>query len=106
MPEQARSQVIPFPQRRASTPAATVSGEGANLARALASLNAALVDQRAAIAAWRLSLTELRRSTQSLSEGLLRYQGNLGTLGTRVAALRQEATRLETWADKVVASQP
>jgi ABC-type transporter Mla subunit MlaD len=116
MPNQPATRVIPFPRRRAAVQAdAAASGNSRgtsrgqenptgqeNLTRALEALNAALAAQQIAIAAWRASLSELKHTTETLSGGLRRYHSNLGSLGTRVASLRREATQLEAWADNVL----
>ena len=74
------------------------------LARALDSLNAALSDQRTAVAAWREVLGELKATTTSLDESLRRYRTNLKSLGTSVSALHVKARSLEQWADSVIAA--
>jgi len=105
MQSQAMGQIIPFPLRDTKPPSAVEASEpdgAARLARALASLNAALTDQRIAIAAWRSALAELKTTTEGLSAGLQRYHGNLGELGTRMAAIKEDADRLEAWADRVI----
>ena len=109
MTNEAVAQIIPFPARRPPASEATVpppAPEGqARLALALASLNAALADQRAAMAAWQGALADLKQTTQSLSGGLQRYHNSLGDLGTKVASLREEAVKLESWADQVLDEQ-
>ncbi len=109
MREPAVAQIIPFPTRRPApppAPAASPATEGQDrLARALASLNAALDEQRTAMAAWRGALSELKQTTEGLSGGLQRYHASLGALGDKVATLNQEAVRLEAWADQVL-TQP
>jgi hypothetical protein len=108
MPGQAMGQIIPFPVRETSPPVATPAPEpdgAARLARALASLNGALADQRIAIAAWRSALAELKTTTEGLSAGLQRYHGKLGELGARMTAIKEDANRLEAWADRVIEQQ-
>jgi hypothetical protein len=74
------------------------------LARALESLDAALAEQRVAIAAWRDGLLALKVSTTSLHDNLLRYRTNLQTLGDGVADLHAKAQTLKAWADNAGAS--
>ncbi len=106
MTNEAVAQIIPFPARRLPAPDVTepppAPAGQERLVRALASLNAALADQRAAMAAWQGALAELKQTTQSLTGGLQRYHSSLGALGTKVASLREEAVRLEAWADQVL----
>ncbi len=71
------------------------------LARALETLNAALVDQRAVMAAWRASLAELKTSTAGLGDSLERYRTNLAALGQGVSSLRAQAKALRDWAETV-----
>jgi chromosome segregation ATPase len=94
------ASIIPFPTRQ--KPAAPDPQE--RLARALESLNAALADQKTAIAAWRDVLGELKSSTASLDDSLQHYRSNLRTLGSSVSALRAKARSLEQWADGVIAA--
>ena len=96
--------VIPFPARLASvtarrTPAVSAADQD-RLRQALQSLNDALADQRTALKAWRAAMGELKASTMALEENLQRYRGNLRSLGSSVAALRDQAQALEAWADK------
>jgi hypothetical protein len=93
------ASIIPFPAR--PKPAAPAPQE--RLARALESLNAALADQKTAIAAWRAVLGELKASTVSLDDSLQQYRANLRTLGTSVSSLHAKARSLEQWADGVIA---
>ncbi|HVZ08068.1 hypothetical protein [Rhodopila sp.] len=71
------------------------------LARALATLNAALVDQRLAMAQWRSALAELKASAAGLGDTLVHYQANLASLSQGVSALRLQAKSLAAWADRV-----
>jgi hypothetical protein len=96
------ASIIPFPVR--TRPAEATSPD--RLVRALASLQAALEDQRIAVAAWREVLTELKTSTTGLHESLKAYRTNLQTLGDSVSALRDKAQSLEAWADTVTAANP
>jgi hypothetical protein len=72
------------------------------LARALATLNAALAEQRLAIAAWRGALAELKATATGLGESLQQYRSSLGSLGDGVAALHTQATVLRDWAEQTV----
>jgi chromosome segregation ATPase len=94
------ADIIPFPTR--PTPAEPTPEERLN--RALASLNAALQEQKVAVAAWRDVLAELRVSTSSLQDSLQRYRSNLLTLGTSVSSLHAKAKSLEAWADGVTST--
>jgi hypothetical protein len=91
------ASIIPFPAR--PKPAELAPQE--RLVRALASLNAALADQRAAVTAWREVLGELKTSTNGLQNSLKDYRTNLQTLGNSVSALGAKARALEEWADGV-----
>jgi hypothetical protein len=73
------------------------------LARALESLNAAMAEQKVALAAWRAALGALQTSTSGLGESLQRYQISLGTLSGNVNAVRDKAVSLEQWADGMLA---
>ncbi len=95
------ASIIPFPVRAKP---AVLSGEQ-RLTKALASLNAALADQRVAVAAWREVLGELKTSTTKLDESLQSYRANLRTLGTSVSSLHAKARSLEQWADGVIAAK-
>lgn len=91
------AEIIPFPIR----PGARTAGNDAQerLARALASLDTALSEQRSAMAGWRESLDHLRKATTGLGLSMQRYHRTLGKLGTDVADLHAQAVRLERWAD-------
>jgi ABC-type transporter Mla subunit MlaD len=93
--------IIPFPAR--VKPGPVVATPEDRLARALASLNAALAEQKSAVAAWRDVLGELKTTTAGLDESLQRYRSNLRSLGTSVSALHAKARSLEQWADGVAA---
>jgi hypothetical protein len=107
MTESATAEIIPFPSRSIeaatanaaapSQPAAAV--EDTRLTRALANLNDALTAQRAAVAAWKSSLGELGIVTGRLGATMRGYNESLGHLDGRVATLREEAVKLEAWAD-------
>ena len=93
------AKIIPFPVR--AQPAETPQAD--RLARALDSLNTAMAEQKAALAAWRGALAELQTTTSGLGESLQRYQTSLGTLSGNVNALRDNAVAMEQWADGVLA---
>jgi ABC-type transporter Mla subunit MlaD len=96
-PTQRTASIIPFPTR--TKPADPTPNE--RLARALVSLNAALAEQRVAVAAWRDVLVELKTATNGLHDSLQRYRTNLRTLGNSVSSLQSKARSLEEWADSV-----
>ncbi len=75
------------------------------LVRALHSLNAAMADQRKAVAAWRDVLGELKASTSKLDESLQTYKSSIRSLGTTVSSLRAKALSLEEWADSVTVTK-
>jgi cytochrome c-type biogenesis protein CcmH/NrfG len=93
--------IIPFPAR--PKPAQPAPQE--RLARALESLNAALADQKIAIAAWRDVLGELKATTTGLDDSLRHYRTTLRTLGNSVNSLHAKARSLEQWADGVAAAE-
>ena len=102
------AQIIPFPAK--AGPRAKVDSRlhdapdpQERLARALASLDRALSEQRAAMSGWRESLGELRKATTGLGLSMQRYHRTLGKLGTDVSELHAEALRLERWADDTLA---
>jgi hypothetical protein len=87
------AEIIPFPAR----PGPATDGH-ARLQMALARLDLAMAEQRQALANWRASLDALKASAGSLEAGLRRYQGELGTLGEKVAGLGALARQTEGWA--------
>ncbi len=89
------ADIIPFPVR---AQAAEIRPED-RLTRALASLNAAMEEQRVAVAAWREALGALKTTTTGLSDSLQRYRSNLDTLSGSVSSLHDKARSLEQWAD-------
>jgi len=104
MPESAA--IIPFPARpnppSAVVPSQTKPPPGeVRLAHALAGLNDAVTAQRAAVAAWKSSLSDLSSATGRLGASLRGYNDTLGKLDARVATLRGEAKKLEAWSDGV-----
>lgn len=95
------ADIIPFPTRPAAEaviPTEEVTPE-VRLARALASLQQALAEQRVAIAKWREVLGQLKTTTSGLHDSLQRYRTNLNKLGTSVADLHDKAQTLAEWAD-------
>ncbi len=92
------AEIIPFPFR----PKPEEPRQDDRLARALASLTTAMMEQQAAIAAWRGALGELKETTSGLGESLQRYQISLGSLSGSVSALEGKAQLMEQWADSVL----
>ena len=92
------AEIIPFPAH----PKPEEPRPDDRLARALASLTTAVMEQKAAIAAWRGALGELKETTSGLGESLQRYQISLGSLSGSVSALRGKAQLMEQWADRVL----
>jgi hypothetical protein len=101
MSESTTAEIIPFPSR----PTAPETSAEARLNRALAGLNEAVTTQRAAIAAWRAALGDLRTVTGRLGTSLRTYGDSLGHLDARVTTLRDEAVKLEAWADDALAKK-
>ena len=104
--ESASATIIPFPARTppAPVPQAKPAIEGAErLTLALANLNKALLSQRAAMASWQSALGDLREVTKRLGTSMRTYQSSLTTLDTQVGNLRDQAKKLEAWADREIA---
>jgi hypothetical protein len=93
----AGAEIIPFPVKPAAPAPANDAQD--RLARALASLDAALAEQRQAMSGWRESLDHLRKATTGLGLSMQRYDRTLGKLGLDVSALHTQSVRLERWAD-------
>lgn len=94
------AMVIPFRPRTRPDAAPGVGGDGQDrLARALAMLDAALVEQQAAVDRFRLAIGDLERVTSGLEAGLVRYGDELACLGHDLERLAIEARALEAWAD-------
>ncbi len=89
--EKASAKIIPFPR---------VAPD--RLTRALATLDAALAQQRSATAAWRETVAELQGAMHGLRASLRDYDTALSTLSHKVGALNAESRRLEAWADEVI----
>ena len=104
MSDTVTAQIIPFPLR--PPPAATQEDGQERLRRALAGLEAAVADQRKAVAAWRSALADLGTVVSGLGSSLQRYRGNLDTLGDRVAGLHARAVQLAATADTARADRP
>jgi hypothetical protein len=92
--ERPTAEIIPFPTR--AQPQKPRPED--RLARALVALNAAMEEQKAAVAAWRGALGDLQTTTAGLGESLRRYSGSLASLGGDMSALQGKARALETWA--------
>ena len=110
MPNPATAQIIPFPTRAAAPvqskqPATEPTAADARLSRALFNLNNAVIVQRAAISSWKTALGDLRTATRRLGGSLRIYTENLGQLDQRVTSLRNEAVKLEVWADAALAKE-
>lgn len=102
VPDYNSAEIIPFPAR-APRPSDQDRRDADRLARALAGLDAALTEQRVAMAAWCNSLAALRDSTGRLGGSLARFGANLESLESDVTALTAQAHALEHWADTVIA---
>lgn len=97
------AQIFLFPVR-APVPAAVLTPQQ-RLARALKTLDAALQEQRVAVAAWRGALAELKTATNSLGESLQQCRANVAALGEGVAGLHQQAKVLGHWAGTAAPAQ-
>jgi septal ring factor EnvC (AmiA/AmiB activator) len=103
------AQVIPFrpravrPDATSTTPVASTAEGQERLARALASLDAALAEQQAAMDQFRLALGDLDRAVSGLEAGLVRYGDELVALNHEIDRLGIEARALEAWADDALA---
>jgi hypothetical protein len=82
--------IIPFPLIGGPTAAEPTR----QLQRALGKLNAALIGQASAIAAWRKTVEALQVSTRRLGDSLQCYGGELARLDGKVADLHTEALAL------------
>jgi hypothetical protein len=92
----AEAIVIPFP-----TPV-TAASEQQRLRRALADLQNALADQKRALSDWRFAMTELGIGVAGLGHALGCYQDSLGAVESKLTGLREEAVKLECWADEAL----
>lgn len=84
--QQQTARILPF-RRPAATPDVA-------LANALASLNAALATQRAAVEAWRTTLGELGARTARLGCSVGELQDTLTRLGAQGERLHEASRRL------------
>jgi hypothetical protein len=101
--EQRSASIIPFPRRVAPECNVVPSGPDAGkvrLTRALEALEAALDEQKIALAVWRKALTQLKTTTGCLEQSLNSYQSNLWALRNGVSSLGDQARSLEQWAEK------
>ena len=104
MSDSTTAQIIQFPARPATPIDAVAQGAPPDrLTLALASLEAALAEQRAALAGWRDSMDQLRKSTAGLGLSLQRYQRTLGKLGEDVDRLKGQNQEMERWATQAIA---
>ena len=94
------AQIIPFPPRR---PPEMQDAGNERLQRALAALNAAVEDQRVAVASWRGALGDLTKVVSGLGDSLQRYRCSLDGVAARVGTLRTQAIQLERIADAAIA---
>jgi glutathione S-transferase len=96
------AEVIPFRSRRDAAPKADAAAQE-RLARALALLDAALLEQQTAMDQFRLAIGDLSRAVSRLETGLLRYGDELSCLEHDLERLAIEARALEAWADEALA---
>ena len=91
------AEILPFPQAvRAELPAPSPEER---LRDALAQLDAALDEQREAVAEFRSNLGELGGAVAGLETSLRRYACQLTTTQSDVMAAHQSARKLESTAD-------
>ncbi|MFC3127720.1 hypothetical protein ACFOD4_21865 [Pseudoroseomonas globiformis] len=69
---------------------------------ALRRLEAALAEQKAAVAAFRGNLVEMRQATHGLASQLQDYQSRLSDTAGKVSAARDAAKQLEHQADSML----
>jgi chromosome segregation ATPase len=86
------AEILPFPARAARS-------DEARLRAALMALDAALAEQRTAIADFRDSLGALDGAVAGLGQSLDHYAGALATTQADLHATREAAERLEATAD-------
>jgi hypothetical protein len=103
MLDSATAEIIQFPTRPnvpdlLAQSHAEQSEAEERLNRALASLNSALTEQRAAVGIWKSSISDLSTATGRLGVSLRNYHDSLGQLDVRVSTLRAESLKLEAWA--------
>jgi len=96
--------IIPFPRYQAPSPVADTAPEACQqrLARALATLDEALAEQRSAVADWRDTLSALRAAVHGLGHSLDTYHTQLGRLASDVEGVNRMARQLEGWADSAL----
>ncbi len=110
MSQSSNGTIIEFRRAQPTPPARAPEGAPEldpreRLRRALATLDQAVVEQRAAVARWRESLAELRGSLAGLGASLGGYNARLGVLAEDVAGLNQQARRMEALADRLLATR-
>lgn len=86
------AEILPFPARAPRS-------DEARLRAALMALDAALAEQRSAIADFRESLGALGGAVSGLGQSLDQYAGTLATTKADLHATREAAQRLEATAD-------
>ena len=105
----ASADIIPFPARpvpAGSAGARAPAADDGRLGRALAKLDLALAEQRAAVAAWQDGLVTLGGSLAGLDGSLRRYGNRLAGLRAHTETVHAQARQLEAWADAVLGGQP
>lgn len=90
-----QGNIIPFPARP--------NADQERLETSLNSLQSALDEQRRALRDWRFAMAELGISVAGLGAALGSYQQTLGGVETKLGELRENAARLEGWANEVIA---
>ncbi len=102
----ASAEIIPFPARIPPawpTAAGPMTDDPGRLARALALLDLALAEQRAAVTVWQDALATLGSSLAGLEDSLRGYDNRLAGLRDRTDVLHAKALHLEAWADTALA---
>jgi ABC-type transporter Mla subunit MlaD len=97
-PDATSADILAFPAGRARAPSPET-----RLARALASLQAALEEQRAAAHALQDASAALRTTMGALHDRLAGHRDTLGVLADQVGQVNSQARTLERWADGVLA---
>lgn len=93
------ADILPFPQpARAAQPTPTPSPEE-RLRQALAELDTALDEQRAAVAEFRSNLVDLGGAVAGLETSLCKYACQLTTTQSDVLAAHESARKLESTAE-------
>jgi hypothetical protein len=88
--------IIPFPVRKPPVTAVAVTNEidpHTRLVNALASLNKALADQKAAVANFRETLGTLAVTVQGMKGSLVTFQDSLTKVQSGVTTINESATK-------------